>query len=138
MKNYYVYMATNRSGTLYTGVTTDLERRMAEHKSGQLPGFTSKYHIDTLVYFEETADIRAAISREKQLKHWKREWKLRLIEKTNPNLLDLFTEEPTVLSSLRNPSSATVEERGSVTVSVDGSRSPIESGMTEGGERSSE
>jgi putative endonuclease len=89
LKSYYVYIATNRSGTLYTGVTNDLERRMAEHRSGQIKGFTSKYQIDTLVYFEETSDVRAAIAREKEIKGWRRSKKIDLLRSANPSWQDL-------------------------------------------------
>ena len=91
MKAYYVYVATNRSETLYIGVTNNPALRMAEHASGEVPGFTSKYNIDTLIYFEETSDVNQAIAREKQLKGWSREKKINLIESMNPrwqNLLD--------------------------------------------------
>ncbi len=72
MKEYYVYILANRSRTLYTGVTNDLERRVYEHKHELLPGFTSKYNITRLVYFEAVPDIHAAIAREKQIKGWLR------------------------------------------------------------------
>ena len=68
MKQYYVYIMTNRSKTLYTGVTNTLQRRLYEHKHHLVAGFTSKYHITRLVYFEETSDVCAAIAREKQIK----------------------------------------------------------------------
>jgi putative endonuclease len=80
---------TNRSGTLYTGVTNNLERRIYEHKHHLLKGFTNKYNIEKLVYFEETNDIRAAISREKQIKGWLRKKKIALIESMNPGWKDL-------------------------------------------------
>jgi putative endonuclease len=73
MRTYYVYIVTNRSGTLYIGVTNDLERRMLEHKAGLVPlSFSSRYKTDRLVYFEEGSDVQAAIAREKQLKGWTR------------------------------------------------------------------
>ena len=87
--NYYVYIATNRSGTLYIGMTNDLVRRMNEHRAGELEGFTKRYNITRLVYFEHTPDVTAAIAREKQLKGWRRNKKIRLIEKMNPNWRDL-------------------------------------------------
>ncbi len=91
MKTYYVYiLASKRNGTLYIGVTSDLKKRVYEHKSGKVESFTKKYKIDKLVYFEETQDIESAIIREKKLKDWKRKWKLELIEKTNPNWDDLY------------------------------------------------
>ena len=86
---YWVYIATNGSKTLYTGVTNDLERRMFEHRNSMVPGFTSKYRIDRLVYFETTSDVRAAIAREKQIKGLLREKKLALIEAANPSWTDL-------------------------------------------------
>jgi len=80
---------TNKSGTLYTGVTNNLERRIYEHKHHLVKGFTNKYNIDKLVYFEETNDINAAISREKQIKGWLRKKKIALIESMNPGWKDL-------------------------------------------------
>jgi putative endonuclease len=80
---------TNKSGTLYTGVTNNLERRIYEHKHHLVKGFTNKYNIDKLVYFEETNDINAAISREKQIKGWLRKKKIALIESINPGWQDL-------------------------------------------------
>ena len=72
MKQYYVYIMTNRSRTLYTGVTNELERRVYEHRNHLVPGFTSKYNITRLVYFEDTPDVLSAIAREKQIKGWLR------------------------------------------------------------------
>ena len=90
MKTYLVYiLASKRNGTLYVGITNELTRRMFEHKSGLINGFTKKYSIDKLVYFESTSDVNAAILREKRLKKWKRKWKIELIEKLNPNWKDL-------------------------------------------------
>ena len=88
-KQYYVYIMTNRSGTLYTGVTSDLERRMYEHKRKVAEGFTKRYNIDMLVYYEVTTDIREAIAREKQIKAWRRSKRVALIESTNPQWRDL-------------------------------------------------
>ena len=79
MNSYYVYIMTNKSRTLYTGVTNDLERRVFEHKHHLVEGFTKKYNITKLVYFEETNDVREAISREKQIKGWLRKKKIALI-----------------------------------------------------------
>lgn len=90
--SYYVYIMTNRAGTLYTGVTNDLERRVSEHRLGLTPGFTSRYKIDRLVYYEDTEDIHAAIAREKQIKGWLRRKKVELIDSMNPLWIDL-TEE---------------------------------------------
>ena len=88
--SYFVYiLASGRNGTLYVGVTNDLIRRMSEHKSKLVPGFTRKYGVDKLVYFEEYASILEARARERSLKRWRRVWKLELIEKTNPQWRDL-------------------------------------------------
>lgn len=93
MNQYYVYiLASQRNGTLYIGVTNDLIRRVHEHKTGKLQSFTKKYHVSMLVYYELTSDIASAISREKQLKKWHREWKLELIEKHNPEWKDLYAD----------------------------------------------
>jgi putative endonuclease len=81
---YYVYIMTNRSRTLYTGVTNNLERRVSEHKTKSTPGFTQKYCIDTLIYYEEYTDIRAAIDRETTIKGLTRIKKIRMIEEFNP------------------------------------------------------
>jgi len=90
MKTYYVYLlASKRNGTLYTGITNDLARRVYEHKSGLIKGFTKKYSLNKLVYFESTNDVNVAILREKRLKKWKRQWKIELIEKLNPVWNDL-------------------------------------------------
>ncbi len=92
MSNYFVYILASRSGVLYTGVTNDLNRRVGEHKDGQIPGFTKKYKVNRLVYYEMTTDIRAAIAREKQIKGWRREKRVRLIEEHNPDWQDLSRE----------------------------------------------
>jgi putative endonuclease len=89
MKTYYVYIMTNRSGTLYTGVTNDPERRVYEHKSGIGSKLTTRYRIDRLVHFETFSHILDAIAREKQIKGWLREKKIALIESANPNWEDL-------------------------------------------------
>ena len=89
VNQYYVYIMTNKSRTLYTGVTNDLERRVYEHKQKLVPGFTAKYNITRLVYFEVTQDIQAAIAREKQIKGWLRSKKIALIESVNPEWKDL-------------------------------------------------
>ncbi len=91
-KQYYVYIMTNRSRTLYVGVTNDLERRVYEHKFKLVPGFTEKYHITQLVYFEATSDVRSALAREKQIKGWLRAKKIALIESTNAEWRDLSAE----------------------------------------------
>ena len=92
MKHYYVYILANHSKTLYTGVTSNLQRRLYEHKQHLVAGFTSKYHITRLVYFEETSDANAAIAREKQIKGWVRAKKVALIESINPDWRDLSEE----------------------------------------------
>ncbi|WP_432380776.1 GIY-YIG nuclease family protein [Duganella sp. P38] len=89
----YVYiMASRRYGTLYTGVTSDLIRRVWQHREGLVEGFTREYNVKQLVWFEQHADIYSAITREKQIKKWEREWKIRLIQKTNPLWRDLFSD----------------------------------------------
>ncbi len=91
MKSYFIYiMASSKNGTLYIGVTNDLVRRVYEHKNDLVKGFTSRYKVHQLVYFEQTPNITSAIQREKQIKSWRRKWKLELIEKTNPNWDDLY------------------------------------------------
>ncbi len=89
MKSYYVYITASKSRVIYTGVTNDLKRRIYEHKNKLIPGFTSRYNADRLVYFEETSDVRSAIQREKQIKGWVREKKIALIESVNPTWRDL-------------------------------------------------
>ena len=84
MKQYYVYIMTNRSKTLYTGVTNNLMRRVYEHKNKMVEGFTRKYNINRLVYFEEANDVQSAITREKHIKGWLRNKKITLIESVNP------------------------------------------------------
>ena len=87
---YYVYiLSTWNNKVLYTGVTNNLERRLYEHKNGLMEGFTKKYHVHKLVYFDTSADINAAIAREKQIKGWTRAKKVTLIEERNPNWIDL-------------------------------------------------
>ena len=89
MKQYYVYIVTNNSRTLYTGVTDDLVRRVYEHKGKLVQGFTRKYNITRLVHFEVTGDVRAAVHREKQIKGWLRKKRIALIEATNPEWQDI-------------------------------------------------
>jgi len=92
-KTYYVYMlASRRNGTLYIGVTNNLVRRVYEHRTDAVEGFTKTHDVKQLVWFEATTSIEAAIQREKNLKHWVRRWKVELIEKTNPEWLDLYKE----------------------------------------------
>jgi putative endonuclease len=92
MHTYGVYIMTNKSGTLYTGVTGDLSRRVYEHHQRLIPGFTSRYNIDRLVHAESYSEIRDAIAREKQIKDWVRSRKLALINETNPDWHDLGEE----------------------------------------------
>jgi putative endonuclease len=89
VRTYYVYIMASRSRVLYTGVTNNLTRRVSEHKRGLVSGFTRKYRIARLVYFEEFADIRDAIAREKEIKGWKRLRKISVIESRNPTWEDL-------------------------------------------------
>lgn len=89
MNNYYVYIMTNNSKTLYIGVTNDLVRRIYEHKNKMIDGFTKKYNITKLVYYEVFNSIEDAIRREKQLKNWHRQWKINLIEASNNDWKDL-------------------------------------------------
>ena len=85
MKNYYVYILVSKyNGTLYTGVTNNLSRRIYEHKENLVDGFTKKYNVKMLVHYEQTNDIGSAISREKCIKRWNRDWKIKLIETDNP------------------------------------------------------
>ena len=90
-QEYYVYiMASRKNGTLYIGCASDLVKRVYEHKSKLIPGFTSKYNVTQLVYFEKYVDRVSAFHRETQLKRWKRDWKLELIENDNPRWDDLY------------------------------------------------
>jgi putative endonuclease len=92
-RDFYVYiMASKKNGTLYVGVTSDLVKRVWQHKNNVVPGFTQRHHVHTLVYFEPCGDAEQAIRREKRLKAWNRQWKLDLIEKQNPFWEDLFPE----------------------------------------------
>ena len=85
-------MASKPNGTLYIGMTDDLIQRVIQHKQGLIPGFTKTYGVKMLVYYEQTELVLSAIAREKQLKKWKREWKIRLIESMNPEWKDLYEE----------------------------------------------
>ena len=89
MKTYYVYIMTNHSGTLYTGMTDDLKQRVEEHKHDLVPGFASKYKVKKLVYYEEANDANTALERQKQIKGWQRSRKVELIESLNPEWKDL-------------------------------------------------
>jgi putative endonuclease len=99
MKRYFVYLLTNwNSEVMYVGVTNDLERRLYEHKNKMIKGFTEKYNVDKLVYFEETQDIYAAITREKEIKKWRREKKNKLVNQVNPAWEDLSLVDKIPLS----------------------------------------
>ena len=90
---FYVYLLASRlNGTLYLGVTNDLVRRVCQHKTKATPGFTSRYGVDRLVWFEIYDDATTAITREKEIKKWRRAWKIRLIEESNPEWRDLYDE----------------------------------------------
>ncbi len=90
-KRFFIYiLASSKHGTLYIGVTSDLSRRVYEHKTKVVPGFTKNYDVTKLVYFEIFDDALPAIEREKQLQKWRRDWKIRLIEETNPGWADLY------------------------------------------------
>ena len=90
-QKYYVYIICNkRNGTLYIGITSDLIKRTWQHKNGLVKGFSKQYGLKTLVYFEAYQNVEEAILREKRLKKWNREWKIKLIEKTNPDWKDLY------------------------------------------------
>ncbi len=92
-KQYYVYVLTNKSNkVLYIGITNDLVRRMFEHKNKLVNGFTKKYNLMKLVYYEATGDVESAIRREKQIKNWHRDWKINLVNQFNPEWRD-FSEE---------------------------------------------
>ena len=93
MKYFFVYILTSkRNGTLYTGSTDDLKRRVWEHKEKTRPGFTSKYGVDRLVWYEEHDERDSALTRERRIKEWKRAWKIELIEKENPDWVDLYDD----------------------------------------------
>jgi putative endonuclease len=94
--HFYVYLlASRRHGTLYLGVTNDLVRRVHEHKGKAAPGFTARYGVDRLVWYETYEEPIVAITREKELKKWRRDWKIRLIEEQNPEWRDLY---PTIVA----------------------------------------
>ena len=93
MKNFYVYiLCSKRNGTLYTGVTSNLIKRVYEHKNNLVDGFTKKYFVHLLIWYEAHQTAESAITREKQIKAWKRSWKLRLIEESNPEWHDLYED----------------------------------------------
>ena len=92
MTGYVYILASIKNGTLYTGVTSDLVKRVYEHKSKAIDGFSKQYNVDRLVYFEQHTTMPNAIQREKNIKHWSRKWKLNLIEKDNPDWNDLYDQ----------------------------------------------
>ena len=93
MKQYYVYILTNKTNkVLYIGITNNLVRRMYEHKNKLVEGFTKKYNLSKLIYFETTNDVNSALIREKQLKNWHRDWELNIINDHNPDWKDLSEE----------------------------------------------
>jgi len=92
MKQYFVYILTNNSKALYVGVTSNLKNRIWQHKNKIIKGFTEKYNIDKIIYFEQTGNVYSAIQREKQLKGWTRKKKIALFEKENPDWRDLYDE----------------------------------------------
>ena len=92
-KQFFVYiLASKRNGTLYTGITSDLVKRVWQHKNNSVEGFTKKYNVKILVYYETYNDAESAITREKRIKKWRRAWKLKLIEEKNPHWKDLYYE----------------------------------------------
>ena len=91
-KSFVYILASKKNGTLYIGVTKDLQRRMFEHKNNMVEGFTEKYAVHHLVYYELYDELLLAIQPEKQMKEWKRQWKINLIEKENPQWRDLYNE----------------------------------------------
>ena len=93
MKRFFVYMlATRKDGPLYVGVTSDLTKRTFDHRAHTIPGFTARYNVDRLIWFEAHETAEAAIVREKRIKRWRREWKIALIETDNPEWRDRFDE----------------------------------------------
>jgi len=92
MKNYFVYILSSKSRVLYIGFTNMLARRIYEHKLGIIDGFTKRYNVNRLVYYETVPDLDSAVKREKQLKNWHREWKINLIESMNKEWKDLYPE----------------------------------------------
>jgi putative endonuclease len=89
MKNFHIYIMSSKTGTLYTGITSNIKKRVYEHKNHLIPGFTDKYNVNRLVYVEIFGEALSAIAREKQIKRWRREKKVKLIDSTNPKWDDL-------------------------------------------------
>ncbi|GBD86363.1 GIY-YIG nuclease superfamily protein [bacterium BMS3Abin03] len=92
MKSYFVYILASRNKVLYVGSTDNISRRTYEHKLGLIDGFTKRYNVNRLVYYETHPDLKSAIKREKQLKNWHRQWKINLIESVNKDWKDLYSE----------------------------------------------
>jgi putative endonuclease len=92
MRNYFVYILSSKNKVLYVGMTDNLSRRTFEHKKGLVDGFTKRYNVNKLVYYEVHSDLRSALKREKQLKNWHREWKINLIESVNKGWKDLYPD----------------------------------------------
>jgi putative endonuclease len=130
-KSYFVYILGSLSGTLYIGVTSQPERRVAQHKEHKHPGFTNKYDVNRLLYWESFDDIRKAIGREKQLKGWRREKKIALIKSVNSHWLDLSKSwyEPLVRNQGRDASTSSV--RSQATEQTPASTSSVRSQATE-------
>jgi len=105
MKQFHIYIMSNKSHTLYTGVTNDLERRVLQHKNKEGSQFTARYHVTRLVYFEATTDIRIAIAWEKKIKGWTRAKKIELIQSINPDWLDLSRDDGSIVRDVtKDPS----------------------------------
>jgi putative endonuclease len=100
LKNYFVYILSSKNKVLYVGMTDVLARRVFEHKSGLVEGFTKRYNVNKLVYYESQPDLESAIKREKQLKNWHRQWKINLIESKNKEWKDLYPEVSDPVKSL--------------------------------------
>lgn len=115
-RRYYVYIVASRSRVLYTGSTSDLTRRIFEHRNGSIPGFTQRYRVSRLVYFEETTDARAAVARERQIKSWSRAKRMALIESSNLGWLDLagdwFARDDGLANHKQVPSPSLREDSG--------------------------
>ena len=92
MKSYFIYILSSKNKVLYIGMTENLSRRIFEHKQRLTDGFTKRYNVDKLVYFEVLPDLKSAVKREKQLKNWHRQWKIHLIESKNKSWKDLYPE----------------------------------------------
>jgi putative endonuclease len=110
-RSYCVYILASRSRNLYTGVTNDLQRRIAEHRQGLVPGFTTRYRVFRLVHFEPFGDIRGAIAREKEIKAWRREKKIWFIERHNPSWEDLAEQSASTKKQIPHPRSPKAGDR---------------------------